>query len=482
MPLKDVVQPEILAISPGLRLRKYDGKYETLLPGYRDPVVYQNSEGIFDESRIPDLDYVQGMCAYLSRVGEMYYIEARENGAFVPVGDVTVKPENPPIAIWKGQYRGRGIGTLVMQRVIARLRELGYEKITGSTVYKWNTASQKMHEKLSFRRVKEDGDDLYYELELQEEKTMLLTVTLNTAIDKLYTVEKMTPGEVLRVQTVSATPGGKGLNVSKVAALAGSEVCAMGFVGGHNGDWLLLLLREANPAIRQNFTKTAAETRTCINIRDDSIHQHTEFLEPGAPVTREEYERFLADYTAALKEADAVTISGSMPKGVPMDCYATLIRLAKEKNVPVLLDTSGEVLRQGAAACPTLMKPNTDELAQLLGEPVSGEEQVLAALKELTARGVKYAVASLGSKGALAVGPEGAYRVTPPTIEPVNTVGCGDSMLAGLALMLAKHQPLEEGLRVATALGSANALSPKTGDFKQEDYDRLYPLVKIEKL
>lgn len=482
MLLNNIVQPKVIEISPGLRLRKYDGNYEIFLPGYQDPVVYQNSEGIFDESRIPDLDYMKRMCSYLSRVGEMYYIEAEENGLFVPIGDVTVKPENPPIAIWKAEYRGCGVGTRVMRVVIDRLRTLGYEKITGSTVYRWNTASQKMHEKLGFRRVKEEGDDFYYELNLQEEKKMLLTVTLNTAIDKLYTVEKLVPGEVTRVQTVSATPGGKGLNVSKVAALAGSEVCAMGFVGGHNGEWLLQLLEEANPAIRQNFTKTAAETRTCINIRDNSILQHTEFLEPGAPVTQEEYERFLADYTAALEEAGAVSISGSMPKGVPMECYATLIELAKAKGVPVLLDTSGELLKRGAAACPTLMKPNTDELAQLLGEPVSGEEQVLAALKELTARGVKYAVASLGSKGALAVGPEGAFRAIPPTIEPVNTVGCGDSMLAGLALMLLRGLSLEEGLRVATALGSGNALSPKTGDFKQEDYDRLYPLVKIEKL
>ena len=349
MPLEGVVQPEIIKLRPGLRLRKYDGKFETCLPGYRDPVVYRNSEGIFDESRAPDLAYVERMCAYLSRVGELYYIEAEENGAFVPVGDVTVKPENPPIAIWKEQYRGRGVGTLVMQTVIGRLRALGFARITGSTVYKWNLASQKMHERLGVRRVKEAGDEIYYELQLQEEKTMLLTVTLNTAIDKLYTVEKLVPGEVTRVQTVSATPGGKGLNVSKVAALAGSDVCAMGFVGGHTGDLLLELLEKENPAIRRNFTKVAAETRTCINIRDDSIRQHTEFLEPGAPIAEEDYNRFLADYTAALEEADAVTISGSMPKGVPMDCYATLIRLAKEKNVPVLLDTSGEVLRQLSA-------------------------------------------------------------------------------------------------------------------------------------
>ena len=166
MALKEFEQPEIIDINDSLRLRKYDGHYELFLPGYRDPVVYQNSEGIFDEGRIPDLDYVKRMCTYLARVGELYYIEAKENGTYVPIGDVTVKEENPPIAIWREAYRGKGIGRLVMEAVIGRLKELGSAKITGSTVYQWNTASQKLHERLGFRRVSEDEKEIVYEREL----------------------------------------------------------------------------------------------------------------------------------------------------------------------------------------------------------------------------------------------------------------------------------------------------------------------------
>ena len=110
---------------------------------------------------------MERMCSHLSRVGEMYYIEAKISGYFSPIGDVTVKPENPPIAIWCSDYRGKGVGTLVMQAVIARLKALGFEKITGSTVYVWNTASQRMHEKLGFRRVNAEGDNLFYELDLR---------------------------------------------------------------------------------------------------------------------------------------------------------------------------------------------------------------------------------------------------------------------------------------------------------------------------
>ena len=166
MALKEFEQPEIIDINDSLRLRKYDGHYELFLPGYRDPVVYQNSEGIFDESRIPDLDYVKRMCTYLAKVGELYYIEAKENGIYVPIGDVTVKEENPPIAIWREAYRGKGVGRLVMEAVIGRLKGLGFSKITGSTVYQWNTASQRLHERLGFCKVSEDEKEIVYEREL----------------------------------------------------------------------------------------------------------------------------------------------------------------------------------------------------------------------------------------------------------------------------------------------------------------------------
>ena len=166
MPIGEIVQPEVIDINDTLRLRKYDGRYESFLAPYQQPYVYQNSEGIFDDDKKPDLDYVKGMCDYLSKVGELYYIEAKEDGAFVPVGDVTVKEENPPIAIWSERYRGMGVGTAVMKTVIDRLKTLGYKKIKDSEVYKWNLPSQKLHEKLGFTRVRETEESFYYELDL----------------------------------------------------------------------------------------------------------------------------------------------------------------------------------------------------------------------------------------------------------------------------------------------------------------------------
>ena len=166
MPIVEIEQPEIIRMNAELRLRKYDGHAELALAGYRDPVVYQNSEGIFDERKIPDLDYVTGMFRYLDGVGEVYFIEAFEENTWIPVGDVTIKPQNPPLAIWFDRYRRKGIGTLVMKAVISRLKALGYEKITGSTVYKWNEASLKMHKNLGFVVVSEDDTEYTLDLKL----------------------------------------------------------------------------------------------------------------------------------------------------------------------------------------------------------------------------------------------------------------------------------------------------------------------------
>jgi len=166
MPFAGIEQPETIVLNETYRLRKYDGSYEQALAGYQDPVVYQNSEGIFDPARMPDLGYVRGMFRYLDSAGELYFIEALENGEYVAVGDVTAKPENPPIAIWYPRHRGKGLGFLAMQAVIERLRATGCRRIMGSTVYTWNAASLALHKKLGFSVVAQTENEYILEKEL----------------------------------------------------------------------------------------------------------------------------------------------------------------------------------------------------------------------------------------------------------------------------------------------------------------------------
>lgn len=164
MPIKNIEQPIIIEIDKSLRLIKYSGNYEIALAGYQDPYVYQNSEGIFDDSKKPDIDYIREMFEWLNNNGKLYYIQIKEQQDFVSIGDVILKDINSPITIWHENYRGIGIGIKVMKTVIKRLKELGYEKITGTTVYKWNESSQRMHEKLGFEKVDENDDEYIYKL------------------------------------------------------------------------------------------------------------------------------------------------------------------------------------------------------------------------------------------------------------------------------------------------------------------------------
>lgn len=169
MPLPGINQPEIIIIGENLRLRKYDGKYIIALPWYQDPVVYHNSEGITDESEVPDEDYVRRMYDWLNKNGELYFIEIKENDFYIPIGDVTLKPENPPIAIGVTKYRGVGIGRRVMSALIDRAREINIPKFSKVQVFDYNITSQKMFEALGFICTGCEGRDKFYELTIINE-------------------------------------------------------------------------------------------------------------------------------------------------------------------------------------------------------------------------------------------------------------------------------------------------------------------------
>ena len=309
---------------------------------------------------------------------------------------------------------------------------------------------------------------------------MILTVTLNTSIDKLYLMDGIRPETVMRVKEVHNTAGGKGLNVSRVAAKLGEKVTAAGFVGGFNGRYLESLVD--SPLIRCAFTHVEAETRSCINCWDLSDGKSTEYLEPGAPVSSGEVTRFLEDFGRELPGADVVTVSGSIPEGTPEDIYRVLIRRCRNAGVPVLVDTSGKLLASAAEEKPTLIKPNEDEIVQLLGRPVSSPEEAARALMELHEGGIPYAVLSLGEEGALLACSEGVFHGKPPEIVPRNTVGCGDSMTAGFAAGFARALPVTESFRMALAVSAASALSLFTGDFAPAEYERLLPEIAVRRI
>lgn len=309
---------------------------------------------------------------------------------------------------------------------------------------------------------------------------MILTVTLNAAIDKRYVVEEFKVGEVNRVKECAYVPGGKGLNVSKPAAVAGAEVVATGFVGGHAGNYIEASLKDYH--VKSAFYHLESESRSCINIWDEKNCVQTEFLEPGFTVTESEFQGFVEEFKELVKKADVVAMSGSVPKGLDGTAYQKLVKVVKDAGKKVILDTSGKLLEMGIEACPTMIKPNIDEIRMLTGKECNEIGEIVEAAKEILARGVEVVAVSLGADGSLAVSDEGVFRAIVPRIDAVNTVGCGDSMIAGFALGFAEGLGIEETLRKASAISAAAALREETGYFVMEDMQRLYPQIKIEKM
>lgn len=309
---------------------------------------------------------------------------------------------------------------------------------------------------------------------------MILTATLNAAIDKRYVVDGFQVGEVNRVRECAYTPGGKGLNVSKPASIAGAKVTATGFVGGHAGHYIEDSLKPFG--IKSEFYHMAEESRSCINIWDEVNHVQTEFLEPGFTVSGEDFAKFEEKFSELVQKADVIAMSGSVPKGLDGTAYQRLVKICKAAGKPVILDTSGKLLELGIQACPTMIKPNIDEIRMLTGKTCDHLEDMVEAAKEIHENGVDIVAVSLGGDGSFVVCDEGIFRAEVPKIDAVNTVGCGDSMIAGYALGISEGLSVKETLRKASAISAAAALREETGFFVKEDMERILPQVKITEL
>lgn len=308
---------------------------------------------------------------------------------------------------------------------------------------------------------------------------MILTVTLNAAIDKRYVVEEFRTGEVNRVKECAYTPGGKGLNVSKPVAIAGEKVVATGFAGGYAGRYIEEELKSFH--VESAFYHMKEESRSCINIWDEKNSMQTEFLEPGFEVSELDFNGFLGTFKELIKKADVVSISGSVPRGLDGRAYQILVKEVKDAGKKVILDTSGTLLEMGIQAKPTLIKPNIDEIRMLTGKTCENQKDIISAAEEIHRAGVDIVAVSLGAEGAVVVCEEGVLTASVPRINAVNTVGCGDSMIAGFAIGLSNQLSMEETLRKASAISAAAAMREETGFFLKKDMQQIYPQIKIEK-
>ncbi|MBE3577070.1 MAG: 1-phosphofructokinase family hexose kinase [Limnochordales bacterium] len=330
--------------------------------------------------------------------------------------------------------------------------------------------------------------------------SLITTVTCNVAIDKIYHLERVQVGKLMRVEKATALPGGKGINVARVLRRLGQPVLATGFIAGFNGAWVRHRLDEEG--IAHDFIEVEGETRLSITIPDPRGRGQTEILEPGPPITGQDEATLLGVVRQWARESRAVALCGSLPPGASPDLYARLVEAVQAEGVPVALDTSGEPLRLGLAARPFLVKPNRDEF-QVLAGPLWGRRALWQAALEWSERsGTEWFIVTLGDEGALAVhrakqpGTPGRWSglaagnsgdepeifwVAPLRVRPVNTLGSGDSFLGGFLAGWAAGRDPEGCLRLAAACAAANVMVMGPGAVEKEAVQNLEQKVEIER-
>lgn len=299
---------------------------------------------------------------------------------------------------------------------------------------------------------------------------MILTVSLNPAVDKTCGIERLEPGRVNRLLEAKSVPGGKGINVTKVLRQFCMPVMATGFLGGSGGQWIGEAMERLG--VTCCFTKIAESTRTNINVvaADGSV---TEILEPGPRIREKELAAFRRQFSGCLEQCEWVILSGSVPEGVPTEIYAELIRECHAYGCKVILDSSGEALRAGVLAKPELVKPNQRELEALAGGPLGTRERLEEALWRLCETTGGDVVVSCGADGLLygsAAEPGALLRESAKKVRAVNTVGCGDTVVASLCMSRIAQEDVETTLRKAAALAAANAATKENGSIPMEKY------------
>ena len=313
---------------------------------------------------------------------------------------------------------------------------------------------------------------------------MLVCVSLNPAIDKRLPLGVLQVGKVNRARKAEAAPGGKATHVATVLRTLGAEPLWLGFAGGATGEALVEGLRKME--IQVESVTIAGSTRTNLEICDDEANV-TEILEPGPQIAPEELQKFeerFEEILARSTEIATVTLSGSLPLGVPNGYYANLIALAHKHRSRVFLDTSGEPLKLGLTACPDFVKPNKEEAEWLSGSIIQGPGSAVDVLHELLQIGAATGAISLGSDGLVwqSKKEERVLIAWVPKQDSRSCVGSGDATLAGFAFAAQRDLSSVDALRLAAACGVANCLTDGPGRARAVDIARLRKEIRIEAL
>ncbi|NLK27028.1 MAG: 1-phosphofructokinase [Clostridiales bacterium] len=306
---------------------------------------------------------------------------------------------------------------------------------------------------------------------------MIITVTMNPAIDKTVDLERFEHGGLNRVSNVIMDAGGKGINVSKTIKELGGETIATGFQGGSSGTLILDTLNELG--INSDFVKINKEIRTNLKVVENNGFV-TEFNEPGPMITPEELELLVNKLVNYAKEDVLFVFSGSIPKGIDPSIYGSLIKKVKEKGAKVLLDADGELFVGAVDTKPDIIKPNRHELEKYFSLDYRADENELIQMgNQLLDKGIKLVAISLGQMGALFLTKERKVRCPGLKVEAHSTVGAGDAMVAALSYGYDQGFDFLDMVKLSMATSAGAVITKGTKPPNREVVEQLIKDVEI---
>lgn len=307
---------------------------------------------------------------------------------------------------------------------------------------------------------------------------MIYTLTLNPTLDITYEVEEISLEKPVRAKVATETPGGKGINVSRVLKDMGVDSIAMALIGGYTGAEVLDLLHREGLILQ--VVKIKNETRTNIIILEKGGSREVVVRAPGPPVESDETETIKEMIFKMAKAPELMVVSGSLPPSVDEGIYRSLIETGKKRGTRFILDAAGKPLEEGVKSNPFLIKPNRAELEGLAGRELVDLEEILDFCRRLVDGGIEVVVVSMGSDGAAMVSEGGCWFGSGPVLMG-DTVGAGDSMVAGLAMGIARSLSLEECFRMGLACALGAVMNDGPGLAVPRYYQKALGVVTIER-
>jgi tagatose 6-phosphate kinase len=308
--------------------------------------------------------------------------------------------------------------------------------------------------------------------------TMIISVTLNPSIDKTLRVDDFSANAVFRAQIVGQNPGGKGINVSRAVHRLCGTTKALILIGGSEGHAIKQSLKSEN--IDFLALEVSGQSRTCYGIIDLLRNTETVINEPGPLVSNHDISSLITLYEETIKSGDFVTLSGSAPAGTREDIYYELITIAHKKKARVVLDTSGVYLRKAVDGLPSILKINKNEIENLFNCSITHDDDIVNKARLLIDKGVEMVIVTQGNDNVIACTQDKIFTIAPPSVDAINSWGCGDSFIAGLCFSLDRGDDLMKALAYAVATATENTLSYGAGFINRDRVEHLLDKVHIQ--